>query len=76
MKEEGIVLSQDISSSIGVTPFENNLEIWKQLWRVMEERVSCIVQIVDARNPLFYLSKDLKRYATGPRNWGNRCSFW
>jgi large subunit GTPase 1 len=62
-KEEEIVLSQDASSSIGVTPFEKNLEIWRQLWRVME-RVSCIVQIVDARNPLFYLSKDLKAYAT------------
>jgi large subunit GTPase 1 len=63
MREEEIVLSQDISSSIGVTPFEKNLEMWRQLWRVME-RVSCIVQIVDARNPLFYLSKDLTKYAT------------
>lgn len=63
IKEEEIILSQDMSSSIGVTPFEKNLEIWRQLWRVME-RVSCIVQIVDARNPLFYLSKDLKAYAT------------
>lgn len=63
MREEEVVLSQDISSSIGVTPFEKNLEIWRQLWRVME-RVSCIVQIVDARNPLFYLSKDLRKYAT------------
>ncbi len=62
-REEEIVLSQDMNSSIGVTPFEKNLEIWRQLWRVME-RVSCIVQIVDARNPLFYLSKDLKAYAT------------
>ena len=50
-------------SRLGVTPFEKNLEIWRQLWRVME-RCSCIVQIVDARNPLFYLSQDLKKYAT------------
>jgi large subunit GTPase 1 len=50
-------------SSLGVTPFEKNLEIWRQLWRVME-RCSVIVQIVDARNPLFYLSQDLKQYAT------------
>jgi len=49
--------------NLGVTPFEKNIEIWRQLWRVME-RCSCIVQIVDARNPLFYLSKDLKSYAT------------
>ena len=61
---------QDFSSNImqlGVTPFEKNIEIWRQLWRVME-RCSCIVQIVDARNPLFYLSKDLKRYATKELN--------
>jgi large subunit GTPase 1 len=46
-----------------VTPFEKNLEVWRQLWRVME-RCSCILQIVDARNPLFYLSRDLRKYAT------------
>ena len=46
-----------------VTPFEKNLEVWRQLWRVLE-RCSCILQIVDARNPLFYLSKDLRKYAT------------
>ena len=60
-KEEEITLKAD--SRLGVTPFEKNLEIWRQLWRVME-RSSCIVQVVDARNPLFYLSKDLKAYAT------------
>eukprot|EP00934_Nitzschia_sp_Nitz4_P004605 Nitzschia sp. Nitz4//scaffold96_size78090//56277//58412//NITZ4_005501-RA/size78090-processed-gene-0.58-mRNA-1//-1//CDS//3329560594//4595//frame0 len=62
-KEEEVVLSQKMTGTIGVTPFEKNIEIWRQLWRVME-RVSVIVQIVDARNPLFYLSKDLKHYAT------------
>lgn len=46
-----------------VTPFEKNLEVWRQLWRVIE-RSDCIVQIVDARNPLFYISKDLRAYAT------------
>lgn len=62
-REEEIALRSSSTSSLGVTPFEKNLEIWRQLWRVME-RCSCIVQIVDARNPLFYLSKDLKAYAT------------
>ena len=61
LREEEIILKSH--NPLGVTPFEKNLEIWRQLWRVME-RSSCIVQIVDARNPLFYLSKDLKRYAT------------
>ena len=61
-KEEEIVLSAK-AGSMGVTPFEKNIEIWRQLWRVME-RCSLLVQVVDARNPLFYLSKDLKDYAT------------
>jgi large subunit GTPase 1 len=62
-REEEIILNSPSTSVLGVTPFEKNIEIWRQLWRVME-RSSCIVQIVDARNPLFYLSKDLKHYAT------------
>jgi large subunit GTPase 1 len=47
---------------ISVTPFEKNLEVWRQLWRVLE-RSSCLLQLVDARNPLFYLSHDLRNYA-------------
>ncbi|VEU33510.1 unnamed protein product [Pseudo-nitzschia multistriata] len=62
-REEEISLRTSTVSSLGVTPFEKNLEIWRQLWRVLE-RCSCIVQIVDARNPLFYLSQDLKAYTT------------
>ncbi|EWM29579.1 lsg1p [Nannochloropsis gaditana] len=45
-----------------VTPFEKNLEVWRQLWRVLE-RSHVIVQIVDARDPLFYYSEDLHAYA-------------
>jgi large subunit GTPase 1 len=44
-----------------VTPFEKNLEVWRQLWRVME-RSDLVVQIVDARNPFFYYSSDLEAY--------------
>jgi large subunit GTPase 1 len=44
-----------------VTPFEKNLEVWRQLWRVIE-RSDIVVQIVDARNPLFYRSVDLELY--------------
>jgi large subunit GTPase 1 len=62
-REEELALKSSTTSSLGVTPFEKNLEIWRQLWRVLE-RCSCIVQIVDARNPLFYLSQDLKQYTT------------
>jgi len=62
-EREEVALRSTSISSLGVTPFEKNIEIWRQLWRVLE-RCSCIIQIVDARNPLFYLSKDLKEYAT------------
>ena len=45
-----------------VTPFEKNIEFWRQLWRVME-RSDLVVQIVDARNPLMFYSPDLVAYA-------------
>ncbi|KAK9485392.1 P-loop containing nucleoside triphosphate hydrolase protein [Lipomyces starkeyi] len=44
-----------------LTPFERNLEVWRQLWRVVE-RSCVVVQILDARNPLFYRSRDLEAY--------------
>jgi len=44
-----------------MTPFERNLEVWRQLWRVIE-RSDLVVQIVDARNPLLFRSEDLGSY--------------
>ena len=44
-----------------LTPFERNLEVWRQLWRVIE-RSDLVVQIVDARNPLLFRTEDLERY--------------
>jgi large subunit GTPase 1 len=44
-----------------MTPFERNLEVWRQLWRVIE-RSDLVVQIADARNPLLFRSEDLERY--------------
>ncbi|GMG03167.1 unnamed protein product [Aspergillus oryzae] len=44
-----------------MTPFERNLEVWRQLWRVIE-RSDLVVQIVDARNPLHFRSEDLESY--------------
>jgi large subunit GTPase 1 len=44
-----------------MTPFERNLEVWRQLWRVIE-RSDLVVQIVDARNPLMFRSDDLDKY--------------
>ena len=50
------------SAGASVTPYEKNLHVWRQLWRVLE-RSAVVLQIVDARNPLFYLSEDLRTYA-------------
>lgn len=45
-----------------LTPFEKNLEVWRQLWRVVE-RSDILVQVVDGRDPLFYRSEDLEDYS-------------
>src|SRR5271156_5692734 len=44
-----------------MTPFERNIEVWRQLWRVID-RSDLVVQIVDARNPLLFRCEDLERY--------------
>uniref|UniRef100_A0A671RCJ9 Large subunit GTPase 1 homolog n=1 Tax=Sinocyclocheilus anshuiensis TaxID=1608454 RepID=A0A671RCJ9_9TELE len=44
-----------------LTPFERNLDFWRQLWRVIE-RSDVVVQIVDARNPLLFRCLDLEKY--------------
>ncbi|EER06625.1 GTPase, putative, partial [Perkinsus marinus ATCC 50983] len=44
-----------------LTPFEKNLDFWKQLWRTVE-RSDVIFQILDARDPLFYYCEDLTKY--------------
>ncbi|KAI9887805.1 MAG: hypothetical protein M1823_000327 [Watsoniomyces obsoletus] len=49
------------SNDLLMTPFERNIEVWRQLWRVVE-RSDVVVQIVDARNPLLFRSEDLESY--------------
>ena len=46
---------------IVLTPFEKNLDFWRQLWRVVE-RSDILIQILDARNPLLFYSEDLDKY--------------
>ncbi|XP_052284041.1 large subunit GTPase 1 homolog isoform X2 [Dreissena polymorpha] len=46
---------------IVMTPYEKNLDFWRQLWRVIE-RSDIVVQIVDARNPLLFYCADLETY--------------
>ncbi|KAH9830067.1 large subunit GTPase 1-like [Teratosphaeria destructans] len=56
----GLAELQEVDDLL-LTPFERNLEVWRQLWRVIE-RSDLVVQIVDARNPLLFRSEDLENY--------------
>ncbi|KAG8216858.1 hypothetical protein J3R82DRAFT_7121 [Butyriboletus roseoflavus] len=56
-----------------LTPFERNIEVWRQLWRVLE-RSHLVVQIVDARNPLKFRCEDLESYVQDCR--GSRRRGW
>lgn len=60
----------DDADEFVMTPFERNLEVWRQLWRVME-RSDLVVQIVDARNPLRFWCEDLDHYVQD-LNFGDR----
>ena len=44
-----------------LTPYEKNIEVWRQLWRVVE-RSDIVVQIVDSRNPTLFRCEDLEKY--------------
>ncbi|XP_050092608.1 large subunit GTPase 1 homolog [Anopheles aquasalis] len=56
----GLVALQEDDGML-LTPYEKNLDFWRQLWRVVE-RSDIVVQIVDARNPLLFRTEDLERY--------------
>lgn len=40
--------------------FERNLEIWRQFWLTCE-KADVIVQIVDSRNPMFFVNEDIQK---------------
>ena len=48
------------NSNAVFTPFEKNIEFWRQLWRVIE-RSDLVVQLVDARRPLLFRCSDLEK---------------
>jgi len=56
-----IATIEENNVTLAITPFEKNLDVWKQLWRVVE-RSHVLLQIVDARNPYFFYSADLEKY--------------
>mmetsp|Transcript_45697 Transcript_45697/g.111258 ORF Transcript_45697/g.111258 Transcript_45697/m.111258 type:complete len:662 (-) Transcript_45697:156-2141(-) len=51
-----------------MTPFEKNIEFWRQLWRVVEKS-DVVVQVVDARNPLLYRCEALEEYVKQVGAW-------
>lgn len=51
------------SSRVLMTPFEKNLDVWRQLWRVIEKS-DFVLEIVDARNPMAFRCVDMEQYIT------------
>lgn len=47
----GLVFLEEEKGLI-LTPYERNIEVWRQLWRVIE-RSELVVQIVDGRYEIF-----------------------
>jgi ribosome biogenesis GTPase A len=46
-----------------LSPFEHNLEVWRQLWRVLEKS-HIIVLLADIRDPLLHIPVALQKYVT------------
>ncbi|CUV04784.1 unnamed protein product [Cryptosporidium hominis] len=55
------IADEEELTGLFVTPFEKNLEFWRQLWRTIE-RSHVVVEIIDSRDPLFFRNVDLERY--------------
>jgi len=53
----------ETDAGLVMTPYERNLDFWRQLWRCIE-RSDLLVQVLDARDPDFYFSQDLYRYVS------------
>ena len=52
---------EESNPNVMLTPFEKNIEVWKQLWRVVEKS-DLVIQIVDGRDPLFFRCLDVENY--------------
>jgi len=56
-----LAMEEDKNINFAITPFEKNIEIWRQLWMVVDKS-DMLVQIVDGRNPLYFRCDDLELY--------------
>lgn len=52
---------EENNPDVMLTPFEKNIEVWKQLWRVIEKS-DLVIQIVDGRDPMFFRCVDVEHY--------------
>eukprot|EP01126_Amoeba_proteus_P046401 TRINITY_DN5247_c0_g1_i11.p1 TRINITY_DN5247_c0_g1~~TRINITY_DN5247_c0_g1_i11.p1 ORF type:complete len:382 (+),score=71.00 TRINITY_DN5247_c0_g1_i11:98-1243(+) len=57
------LLELEENKQLLLTPFEKNIEVWRQLWRVVE-RSHLIITIVDGRSPLLFRSLDLENWVS------------
>ncbi|TIA92874.1 hypothetical protein E3P99_00348 [Wallemia hederae] len=67
-----LALLIESDDSLLLTPYERNLNVWRQLWRVIE-RSQLVVQIVDGRNPEMFWARDLDPYV---RKMGKKEVAW
>lgn len=51
-----------------VTPYERNINVWRQLWFTLENN-DLIVQIVDARNPLLFYTEDVLKISIDKKHY-------
>eukprot|EP01012_Entosiphon_sulcatum_P063288 TRINITY_DN9048_c0_g1_i1.p1 TRINITY_DN9048_c0_g1~~TRINITY_DN9048_c0_g1_i1.p1 ORF type:complete len:633 (-),score=149.64 TRINITY_DN9048_c0_g1_i1:36-1934(-) len=54
------------SEQVQLTPYERNLQVWRQLWRTVE-RSQVVLVLLDARDPLAFRSAALERYVVNQR---------
>jgi len=69
-----IAAQEQNAINLAITPFEKNIEVWRQLWRVIEKS-DFLMQIVDARNPEFFYASDLDQYIRDVKAKGAKKQF-
>lgn len=62
----GLVKAEEMNK-VTMTPYEKNLDVWRQLWRVLEKS-DIVLQILDSRNPQSFRCPDLERQIASMKN--------
>ena len=58
---KNLALEEEKNLNYAITPFEKNIEVWKQLWLVVD-KCEVLIIILDGRNPLYFRCPDLENY--------------